>query len=245
MRFSALQRGASLRAQRASVDRCPRPAPSEREIDRPSASPFKGSASMRRYLPLIALLLAMPRAGSAAQTSEARVFLGYENQRADLFPSTLSAFDGLAISVERLVPPSVGSLLLDFRGGSRSTTFAGECEALPTPPCVPPTVHASSVQFLLLSGLRASLGPDRLRVFADGLGGIGYEGTSSSGSLFPGGNNDGWSPAVEVGVGADAGIRRHLDARVRCRGCPPISTTTSGTAGAIIMGLSTGLVLKP
>ena len=187
---------------------------------------------MRLYLPLIALLLAMPRAGSAAQTSEARVFLGYENQRADLFPSTLSAFDGLAISVERLVPPSAGSLLLDFRGGSRSTTFAGECEALPTPPCVPPTVHASNVQFLLLSVFaRVSV---RIDSEYSRMGWEhGYEGTSSSGSLFPGGNNDGWSPAVEVGGGADAGIRRHLDARVRCRGCPPISTTTSGTAGAI------------
>jgi hypothetical protein len=200
---------------------------------------------MRLCLPSIALLLAMSPAGGAAQTSDVRVFLGYENQRADLVPSTLSAFDGLAISVERLVPPSVGSLLLDVRGGLRSTTFAGECEALPTPPCVPPTVHASNVQFLLLAGLRASLGSYRVRVFADGLGGIGYEGTSSSGSLFPGGNTGGWSPAGEVGVGADAGIRRHLDARVRVSWLSTDFNDDQWHGWRHHMGLSTGLVLKP
>ena len=201
--------------------------------------------NLRLYLPLIGLAFATPRAGVAAQNSEVRVFLGFENQRADLNPSTLSAVDGLAISVERLVPPSGGSLLLDVRGGLRSRTFAGECEALPTPPCVPPTVTSSNFQFLLLSGLRASLSAGRVRVFADGLGGIGYEGTSTSGSPFPGGNNDGWSPAVEVGVGADAAIRRGIDARVRASWLSTDFNDDQWHAWRHHLGLSAGLVVKP
>ena len=195
--------------------------------------------------PLIALLLAMPQAGAAAQTSDVRVFFGYENQRADLFPSTLSVFDGLAISVERLVPPSVGSLLLDFRGGSRSTTFAGECERCQRPrACRRPFTRRTSNSSCSLVFARVSVHL-RIRVFADGLGGIGYEGTSSSGSLFPGGNNGGWSPAVEVGVGADAGIRRHLDARVRVSWLSTDFNDDQWHGWRHHMALSTGLVLRP
>lgn len=201
------------------------------------------STNMRLYLPLIALALAMPRAAAAAQTSEVRVFLGYENQRADLVPSTLSTLNGLAVSVERLVPPSAGSLVLDVRSGLRSAAFIGGCELL-VGPCAN-TVHASNFQFLLLSGLRTSLGTHRVRMFADALGGLGYEGTSSSGSALPVGGNDGWSPAVELGTGADAAIRRHVDARVRASWLFTDFNDDQWHAWRHHMGLSAGVVLRP
>ena len=201
---------------------------------------------MRLYLPLIALLLAMPQADAAAQTSDVRVFFGYENQRADLFPSTLSAFDGLAISVERLVPPSVGSLLLDVprrlafddvrwrvRSVANAPVRAADRSRVERPI---PLALWSSRESRFVSGAECS----RMR-----LGGIGYEGTSSSGSLFPGGNNGGWSPAVEVGVGADAGIRRHVDARVRASWLSTDFNNDQWHAWRHHTGLSTGLVLKP
>jgi len=197
---------------------------------------------MRLYLRLIVLALAMPR-GAAAQSSEVRVFLGYENQRADLAPSTLSAFDGLAISVERLVPPSAGSLLLDVRGGLRSGTFIGGCE-LVIGPCTT-TVHTSNFQFLLMSGLRTSLGSQRVRLFADALGGLGYEGTSRSGSPFPVASNDGWwSPAVEVGAGADAAISPHVDARVRASWLSTDFNDDQWHGWRHHVGLSAGVVLR-
>jgi len=197
----------------------------------------------------IVLAGALSRAADAQTSStksEVRVFFGYENQRADLTPTSLSTLDGVAVSLERLVPPDPGSLILDIRGGYRSGSFPGECEALPTPPCVPPTLHSTNVQFLLLGGIRGSVNVRGGRVFFDGLGGAGYWSASTTGSGFIiGGNESQWSPAVEGGAGFDARIRPRLDARVRASLLFTDFDDEIWQTWRHHLGLSAGIVLRP
>ncbi len=184
-----------------------------------------------------------PRA-ARAQESELRVFIGFENQRADLSLTNRSALDGFAVSIERVVPPH-GALVLDVRTSARSGSFVGVCEALPTPPCVPPTGHALDDQFLVLPGIRASAIIPGGRVFADALGGIGYMGVSATGNAFAMNTVPGWSPAAEAGAGFDAPLMSHVDARVRASMLFTNFDDAYWNGWRHHLGLSAGFVLKP
>ena len=161
--------------------------------------------------------------------SEVRVYIGYVNQRADLSPGPHSALDGVAVSLERLVSSSAGSLLLDIRGGFR-----------PGPPlCVggcDPTAHQMDNQILLLAGIRTSVHVRGGRVFFDGLGGVGYMET---------GWDNGGSPVAEGGVGFEAPIGPRVDARVRASMLFSDFDDDRWQGWRHHIGLSAGIVLRP
>jgi hypothetical protein len=160
---------------------------------------------------------------------EVRVFIGYENQRADLDPPR-SALDGVAVSLERLVPPSAGSLLLDMRGAFRSgppVCFEQTCD---------PTAHQLEGQLLALTGLRTSIRVRGGRVFFDGLGGIGLIGTSW---------DAGWSPVAEGGAGFDAPLGARIDARMRASMLFSDFDDERWQGWRHHIGLLAGIVLRP
>jgi hypothetical protein len=186
------------------------------------------------------------RAQTPSQQSEFRVFVGYENQRADLIPSTLSALNGGAISLERVTPRDAVSPVLDIRVGHRSGLYFGFCELCPSPPTTP-NDRASNIQALLLAGARASLPFRGARAFVDLLAGAGYLGWSSPDAFPPEGKGTG-SPLVEAGAGIDAPIHGRISARARASLLAsdwddnPFEATRPGWRQH--RGLSAGLVLR-
>lgn len=179
------------------------------------------------------------RAQTPSQQSEFRVFVGYENQRADLFPTALTALHGAALSLERVTPQEPVSLLLDIRVGHRSGLYPGNCEAC----SFPVNAQASNIQTLLLGGARASLPLRGARAFVDVLAGWGYLGVSSS-DTFPPFDRGVGSALVEAGAGVDVPIRGPISARARASLLASDWDDSQWDGWRQHPGLSAGLVLR-
>jgi hypothetical protein len=170
------------------------------------------------------------------------VFVGYENQQADLFPTPLTALHGASLSLERVTPQEPVSLLLDIRVGHRSGLYFGNCEVCVSAPTTP-NARASNTQTLLLGGARASLTFRGARAFADLLAGVGYLGWSGSGT-FPAGGTGGGSPLLEVGAGIDVPIRGPISARARASSLASDWDDNQWDGWRQHPGLSAGVVVK-
>jgi hypothetical protein len=181
--------------------------------------------------------------GAVAQSdslqSDARVFIGYDYQRADLALYPSRALNGWTVSVERVFPPDAASFILEARGGYSSGTFLdGFCFSICPPNYTPVLRHASNSAYLLLTGLRFGGDVGRVRLFGDLLAGI-DEWSFSPVAIGAGGYA---SPAIDAGVGVDAPIRRRFDIRVRASS---LSTNFNANYGwRRHFGVSVGLVVR-
>ena len=195
---------------------------------------------MRLLCALIAAGMAIPFSGVTAQSGDYRTFVGYSYQRADLVLYPSKALNGVTVSVEHLFPPAAASFILEARGGFSSGTFLdGFCYSICPPNYSPVLRRASNSAYLLLTGLRFAGNVRGVRLFGDALAGV-DEWSFSPVGIGPSGYA---SPAIDLGMGLDAPIRRHFDVRFRTSW---LSTNFNENYGwRQHFGMTAGLVVRP
>ena len=131
---------------------------------------------MSRAMAVVCSLLLCVGAAGAQLVPKGNVFVGYSYARAAVFPGPLPAFDaartgslnGWEASLEGKVFPFVG-IVADFTGHYGSHDFTINCEAIPTPPCVPITGNAHANMHSYVFGPRVSFSIGRFTPFAEAL----------------------------------------------------------------------------
>jgi hypothetical protein len=162
---------------------------------------------MSRTIPVAFLILVCAGTACAQLVPKGNAFVGYSYARADVFPGPSPAFDatrtgslnGWEASLEGKVFPFVG-IVADFTGHYGSHDFTINCEAIPTPPCVPVTGNAHANMHSYVFGPRLSFSIGRFTPFAEALFGAAH---ISESSQTAGLSQSDTSLATSIGGGID------------------------------------------
>src|SRR5215467_7965093 len=129
---------------------------------------------MTRIVAIICSICLCAGTACAQLVPKGNVFVGYSYSRANVFPgnsrvtsdSSTGSLNGWEASLEGKVFPFIG-IVADFSGHYGSHDFTINCEAIPTPPCVPITGNAHANLHNYLFGPRVSASIGRFTPFAE------------------------------------------------------------------------------
>ena len=164
---------------------------------------------MRQVLAVVSLVVIGSALATAQVPTAGNVFFGYSYMRSNVnaSPSVAGFFtdsgsnnlNGWNGSLEGKFLPYIG-LVADINGTYGSQGFTLNCEAIPSPPCVPASGSLDSKLYTFLFGPRLSFSVGRVRPFAEALFGAGHISNDANVSGF---SSSDTSFATAVGGGVD------------------------------------------